>query len=141
RGSPMLAGARGESTQCLFKILQQVLGRLDPDRQAQQRIPDAEAQAIFAREPGVRGGRRPSQQCMHAAEARRNDENAHLAGKLIGAARRALELEAQYAAEAGEQAAGARMSRMRLETGVIDARDRRVAFEKPRDPERAVVLV
>src|SRR2546429_18011 len=58
-----------------------------------------------------------------------------------GAARRALELEAQYAAEAGEQAAGARMARMRLETGVIDARERRVAFEKPRDPERTVVLV
>src|SRR2546421_2792532 len=78
---------------------------------------------------------------MHAAEARRNDGDAHLAGKLIGAARRALELEAQYATEAGEQAAGARMARMRLETGVIDARDPRVVFEKARDPERAVVLV
>src|SRR5256885_11260775 len=33
------------------------------------------------------------------------------------------------------------MARMRLETGVIDARDRRVVFEKARDPERAVVLV
>src|SRR5439155_17456428 len=86
-------------------------------------------------------GRRPCQKCMYAPEARRNDGNAHLVGKLIGAAGRAFELEAQHAAEAGEQAAGARMSRMRLETGVIDARDRRVAFEKARHPERAVILV
>src|ERR1700732_5402405 len=78
---------------------------------------------------------------MHAAEARRNDGNADLAGELIGAAGRALELEAQHAAEAGEQAAGARMPRMRLETGVIHPRDPRVPLEKLRDFERALVLV
>src|SRR5207248_11759705 len=129
------------STQRPLQVFEQILGRLDADRKTQQSVADPEARPLLGRESRMRSRRRPGEERMHATEARSHDREAHPGGKFIGATRRPLELEAQDAAEACEQAPGAGMSRMRLEPRVVHALDRPVAFEEARDPQRALVLV
>src|SRR5580700_7776490 len=95
-----LCGPALSLAQRLLQILHEVLGRLDSHRQSQQPVADAEPQPLIARQARVRGGRRTREQRVHAAEARRNDRQAHARGELIGLRRAAVQLEAQQAAAA-----------------------------------------
>src|SRR6185312_3129681 len=51
------------------------------------------------------------------------------------------QLEAEHAAETGEQLAGARVTRMALEAGVVHSRDGSVTLQELRDSQRALVLM
>src|ERR1700683_997152 len=138
RRHPMLA--LRSSVERPAQVLDEILGRLNADRQAQQPVADAEARAILARQAGVRGRRRARQERVHTAQAWRDDREGHARGELVGAAGGPLELEAQHATEALEQALGALMPRMRLEPRIVHLRDGGVCGEELRDGKRAVIL-
>src|SRR5580658_2618690 len=87
-----LAGPAPSLAQRLLQILHEVLGRLDAHRQSQQPVADAEPQPLIARQARVRGSRRTREQRVHAAEARRDDRQAHARGELLGLRRAAVQL-------------------------------------------------
>src|SRR6516165_7131871 len=136
-----VAPPRRGSIQRLAKVLEQILGRLDPDREAQKPVGDTEAQPFLTCESGVRSGRRAREQRLHAAKARRDGRDAHTMRELLGVTLAAAELETQHSAVAGKQPARARMPRMRFEAGIVHPCDRRVRREELRNALGAVVLV
>src|SRR5438105_12886340 len=53
----------------IFELREQVVDALDPDRQADQPVVDAELRAVLRRDGGVRHDRRQLDQALDAAEA------------------------------------------------------------------------
>src|SRR5262249_18640196 len=123
------------SPERLLEVLEQVLGGLDADREAQQAVTDPETLAILARETRVRSGRRARQERMHAPQARRDRRDPYPGGELIGTLGRTLKLEGEPAAEAGEQAPGALVPRVAFEPRVVPPGDGAVRLEKLCEPQ------
>ena len=71
------------------EVLDQVLGVLDPDREADQPVADAELPALVRRKAGVRGGRGPRDERFDAAEARRLDRELQALEEPVGRGRAA----------------------------------------------------
>src|SRR6185295_1574542 len=106
-----------------------------------QAFRDPETPQVGGIERSVAGERRTRDQGLDAAEADRLARDREVVDE---AARRLLspvELEAQHAAEAGEQLAGPRMARMALEPRIVDPPHPGSRRQESRDPQRALVLM
>jgi len=129
----MLAAARGESPQCLLEILQQILvASIPTDRRSSASL--MQGAGDLRRQPGVRvvAGRvssvctPPRLGATMGMRTLRANSSARPAGPLSSKL---------STPRSRRTVCGRRMSRMRLESGVIHARDA-VSREELRDPER-----
>src|SRR5262249_6215699 len=127
RQAPCLAKLLGQS---LLEILDQILSRLQADRQSNQVVGDAEAAALIGSHAGVRGNGGPDDERLRTAWAGGASRQPQTGNETVGARHVARQLEAQHATEAIEQAARPRMSGMAGQPRMVDARHRAVPLEE-----------
>src|SRR5688572_27347999 len=94
---------RQSCRQCLVEILDQIFRRLEPHRDPDQAVGDAEFLAIRRRHSRMRGRGRPGDQRFHASETGRPDRDLDLFNETFSSLEPALQLDAQNPAEAVKQ--------------------------------------
>src|SRR5205814_3165820 len=96
---------------------------LDADGDADERVGEADRGALRGAHADVRHRRGAGDERLDAAEARGVEGDAHAAEELLRRGGASLRLEAEHAAEAVEELAGAGVARMGREARLVGARE------------------
>lgn len=129
------------SSQCLVQILDELLRGLDPDGHANEIIADSDGDSLLGCQSRVRRARGSCQQGLYTPQTRSDGGDRDAFEEFFGAVRGALQLKAQHPPKPFEQRSRARVPRVTFQTGVVHARNGRVALEKSRDLEGAAILM